>query len=190
MITPTHMLMGGALFRSGRRTALAGVAGGLLPDVPSFVLVGWAALGGRGAEEIFRTLYFSDRWQLIMAPSHSAPLWGLAFVAALVLRARAAVAFTASGLLHLLTDFLLHADDPHRHFWPLNDWRFHSPVSYWDPRYGGFWFGPVEIALVVVCSAVLVRRFPARWLKGVLALLVVIYIAQYAAALSLLPDQL
>jgi len=35
--------------------------------------------------------------------------------------------------LHALFDFPLHHDDGHRHFWPFSEFRFDSPVSYWDP---------------------------------------------------------
>lgn len=183
MMTPSHMLMGAALFRARTGAAWAAAGGGLLPDVPSFVLVGIAMLQRQDSETIFRTLYFSDAWQLIMAPSHSAPLWLAGLLAGWALRSDLAIAFAVSGLLHQLTDFLLHADDAHRHFWPLSDWRFESPISYWDPRHYGAWVGGVEVALFAGLAWLLVRRFPSRWLAVVLGLLVLVYLAQYIGGL-------
>lgn len=188
MITPTHALMGAALFR-GRAEAWAAAAGGVAPDIPSFALVAWAAAQGLEPQEIFRDLYFSESWQTAMAPSHAAPLWALGLAAALVLRNGAAAAFGASGLLHQAADFLTHADDPHRHLWPLSDWRFRSPVSYWDPRHGGEIFGPLEIALALALSVLLVRRFPALWLKVALGLVLLAYLAQYVAGLLFFSSQ-
>lgn len=184
MITPSHMLMGAALFRRRRGTAWAAAAGGLLPDVPSFVLVLAAAVQGRGFEEIFGTLYFSESWQLIMAPSHSVPLWSVALLLGWARRSELTLAFAVSGLLHQATDFLLHADDAHRHLWPLSDWRFESPVSYWDPRFHGDLFAPVEIALAAGFAWLLLRRFPSPWLRVGLALLMVLYLGQYLAGLA------
>ena len=31
------------------------------------------------------------------------------------------------------------------HFWPITDWKFHSPVSYWDTGRGGDIVGLVEL---------------------------------------------
>jgi hypothetical protein len=179
------MIMGAALFRGRARTALAGALGGLAPDAPSFVLVGIALARGTPPGEIFEVLYFSPGWQAIMAPSHSAPLWTACLAAALMARWSTGAAFFASGLLHGATDFLTHAEDPHRHFWPLSDWRFESPVSYWDPEHYGGVFAPAEIALAVLLSALLLRRYRSRWLAGALGLVVLAYAAQYVVSLYL-----
>jgi hypothetical protein len=52
--------------------------------------------------------------------------------------------------LHSLGDIFLHHDDAHRHFFPLLDWQFVSPVSYWDPRFHGEIVAIVEILMVLV----------------------------------------
>ena len=187
MHTQTHMLLGAAAFGHGRpRLTLAALAGGLLPDVPSFLLVLGAAASGMSAEAIFRTAYFSEPWQGVMAPSHSVPLWSLALLLALALRARTATAFAASGLLHQAGDFPLHHDDPHRHFWPLSDWRFESPVSYWDPAHGGAWIAPLEIAAGLALIVFLWRRWPGRWTRAALALTGLLYVVQQTAAVAFL----
>jgi hypothetical protein len=118
-----------------------------------------------GGEAIFRDAYFSAPWQAVMAPFHSVPLWAGGLLAAWILRARAAAAFTCSGLLHQAFDLPLHADDPHRHLWPLSDWRFNSPVSYWDPRHFGAWVQPLEIVLGAALVWLLWRRWPRPTLR-------------------------
>ena len=161
--------MGAAAFRRrDGRMALAGAGGGLAPDVPSFVLVLWAGVvDRRGGAEIFDQLYFSPAWQAIMAPSHSTPLWLAALAVGLLLRQPLLVAFTASGLLHQAFDFALHAEDAHRHLWPLSDWRYVSPISYWDPAHGGAIIAPLEAALGMAFALLLRAALPSRgWRLG------------------------
>ena len=171
------MLMGAALFGGrDRARAVSATLGGLAPDAPSFALVLWAGLvERRGPREIFEVLYFSPEWQLILGPSHSAPLWTLALVAALVLKSPLAVAFIASGLVHHAFDFALHADDAHRHLWPRSDWRFESPVSYWDPAHYGMIVAPMEAALALGLAVWLARIHRGRWLRAGLVLLGLAY---------------
>lgn len=87
------------------------------------------------------------------------------------------LALSASALLHSAIDFLVHRDDGHMHFWPLTEWRFQSPVSYWDPAHGGNWFGLFEAAVGIVLIAVLFRRYRSRRLRALLALALVLYAA-------------
>jgi hypothetical protein len=178
------MLLGAAAFGRGPapgRPALAAAAGGLAPDLASFVLVGAALAGGMGAETIFREAYFSAPWQAVMAPFHSVPLWSLALLAAFILRSRSGLAFAGSGLLHQAGDFPLHHDDPHRHLWPLSDWRFESPLSYWDPAHGGLWIASLEVAAGLALTVWLWRRWPGRWPRMALALAALLYLAQGVA---------
>lgn len=185
MHTQTHVLLGAAAFGRGPaagRPALAAAAGGLAPDLAAFLLVGAALAGGMKAEAIFRTAYFSSSWQAVMAPFHSVPLWSLALLVAFVLRLRSGLAFAGSGLLHQAGDFPLHHDDPHRHFWPLSDQRFESPLSYWDPAHGGLWIAPLELAAGLALTIWLWRRWPGRWPRTALALIGLLYLAQGAAA--------
>lgn len=60
-------------------------------------------------------------------------------------------------LLHALEDVPLYHDDAHRHGWPLFDWRFASPISYWDPRYDGHIVGALEMLLVLLRGLIIVR---------------------------------
>ena len=81
-------------------------------------------------------------------------------------------ALLASMMLHAVADLLTHHDDAHRHLWPLGDWRFASPVSYWDPRHHGLWFAPVECAAAIALLPIawrLLRQRAARLALGALA---------------------
>jgi len=71
-------------------------------------------------------------------------------------------AFAGSGLLHAFADFLTHHDDARRQFWPVSDWVFQSPVSYWDGRFYGDIFAPLEFGLVIALAAFLLWRLE-KW---------------------------
>lgn len=164
MNTPAHLIFGAALFgRADRKgTTLAAVAGGLLPDLSLYLLAGGSIFVlGIPPQRVFGELYFSPAWQAVFAVDNSIPLWALLLGLALVLRSAVATAFGASGLLHVVLDFLLHHDDARRHLWPLSDYVFVSPVSYWDPAHHGLIFAPIEVAVCLALSVVLWRRFPA-----------------------------
>lgn len=84
--------------------------------------------------------------------------------------------FALAALTHLAGDLPVHADDAHRHFWPLSDWRFHSPVSYWNPSQGGGWFAFVEATIGIAAAVVLFRRFGATWVRALLGLAIAAYV--------------
>lgn len=180
MNTPTHMLIGMTAFGSqAGRPTVAAALGGMLPDLPAILMVLWSRwVEDRSFGEIFGTLYFSEAWQAILAPWHAVPLWAGALGAGLALRSPVVQAFAASGLLHQAVDFLLHADDPHRHFWPLTDWRFSSPVSYWDPAHYGAIVQPVELVMAVGLLVFLAVRHRSPWMRGAIGVLALTYLGQ------------
>lgn len=165
MHTPAHMFVGAALFAKAGRPAVtrAAILGGLLPDVPLILMVGWSLWVMRlPPGVVFDRLYFSDAWQAVFAIDHNLWLWGIGAALALALRAPVATAFTLSGLLHAVTDFLLHHDDARRQLWPVTDWVFQSPASYWDPAHYGRVVGPLELLLCAALAVVLWRRFAGK----------------------------
>lgn len=166
MNTPAHLVIGLAAFaRADRpRVTAAALAGALLPDLSLYLMVFAAFALGHSAQEIFGTLYFSDPWQRVFAIDNSFVLWGLGLAAALWCRSTVAVAFAGAGLLHLAFDFPLHNDDARMMFWPLTEWKFLSPISYWDRGRGGDMVEMVELALVAALTVLLLRRF-----RGLLA---------------------
>lgn len=143
----------------------------MLPDLSLYLLTGWSLfVMDIPARVVFDQLYFSDLWQGIFAVDNSIPLWALGLAIALLFRSQVAVAFAGAGLLHLAFDFPLHHDDARRHFWPLSDWVFHSPVSYWDPQHYGMITAPIEVAVCIGLSVLLWRRFTGLWPRVLIAL--------------------
>lgn len=163
------MLIGAALFarRDQPALTLAALAGGLVPDLALVGMVQWS-VHVRGIPEptVFGELYYSEAWQRMFGADHSFVVWGATLALALWFARPATVAFAGAALAHAAADFLLHHEDARRQFWPLSDWVFRSPVSYWDPaRFGGI-VAPVEAALVLVLAGLLVRRLRRWWERG------------------------
>jgi hypothetical protein len=161
MNTPAHLIVGVVACgrRGDARVTLAAFLGALVPDVSLYVMTGWSLfVRAVPAKVVFGELYFSERWQSVFAIDNSFPLWTAGLTIALVMQSRLAVAFTGAGLLHLVADFFLHHDDARRMFWPVTNWVFHSPVSYWDPRYHGNIVAPIEVTLSLLLCIVLWRR--------------------------------
>lgn len=179
MNTPAHLIFGAAAFgRPGdRRVTLAALAGGLAPDVSLYLMAGTALILGHAPAQVFGTFYHSDAWQQVFAVDNSFVLWGLAAAVAVGARSGWAVAFTGAALLHLAFDFPLHADDARMHFWPLSDWVFRSPVSYWDGARGGGWVGPVEQAATLGITILLLVRFRSLAWRAVFAGIAVLELA-------------
>lgn len=166
MNTPAHLLIGAAVFGDGRerRVMAAALLGAFLPDLSLYLLAG-VSLFVLGIPEnvVFDELYFSPAWQAVFAVDNSFVIWGALLAAALWLRWRPMMAFAGAGLLHLATDFLLHADDGRAHFWPFSNWIFQSPVSYWDSRHHANWIVPVTVAACVLAYLSLWRRETGIW---------------------------
>ncbi|WP_341862199.1 cobalamin biosynthesis protein CobQ [Gymnodinialimonas sp. 57CJ19] len=174
MNTPAHLIFGAAAFGKPehRWTLAAALAGGLMPDLSLYLMVGWHLLiAGTEARVVFGELYYSDTWQTVFAVDNSFILWGGVFALALWQGWRVLIAFSGAALVHIAFDFPLHAGDGRAHFWPLSRWIFDSPVSYWDRHHHANWVGPTELAFCIALVALLWWRVPDwRW-RVVFALL-------------------
>ncbi len=137
--------------------------GALLPDLSIFVLFGWARLQGIGQAEIWRQIYWQEPWQTLSAVSNSLPIWACVMVVALLSRSVVLSVIAGAALIHIGLDFPVHADDAHKHLWPLTDWRFHSPLSYWDSNHHSRYVMLAELALCIATIVVLWKRF-SGWL--------------------------
>ncbi len=83
--------------------------------------------------------------------------------------------FAIGALLHVLADFPVHTDDAHVHFWPITDWRFFSPVSYYQRANYGDIVGGVEIVVGLGLAALLLWRFRNIWARVFIIALVLPY---------------
>ncbi len=175
MNTQAHLLLGAAVL--GRRNEparnTAAVLGSLAPDLTMFAMVAWQGwVLGRTGSQIFGEDYFSPFWQEVFAISNSLIVFGaVAAVGALVRRPWLLV-FGLAALLHVVTDIPLHVDDGHPPFWPLSDWIYRSPYSYWDARHGAGFIAPAEFALSCALAIWLLVRHRSWSLRiGIVLLL-------------------
>ena len=159
--TPAHILLGAALFgKAGQgRVVLAAVLGSLAPDASLYFLAGTALFILQiPPQVVFDALYFSPAWQTVFAVDNSFLLWGAGFALALRFKRPAWIAFSAAGILHLALDFPLHAGDGRPHLWPLSDWVFHAPISYWDSQYHAGWVAPISSTMCIAAFAMIWRK--------------------------------
>lgn len=180
MNLPAHLLIGAVAFARPNvvKVNFAALLGSIAPDVSLFVLSGWSIyVLGIAPARVFDELYFSQAWQQVFAIDNSVFLWGLILGLGIWLKRGWIQVFAGAGLLHLLADFPLHNDDARAYFWPLSDWVFYSPLSYWDPRHYGNIIGPLEIAMSLILGIILWRRFSGWRVRLALLSLAVLQMA-------------
>jgi hypothetical protein len=177
MNTTAHVIFGAAAFArpnafpDSRGVTAAAVGGALLPDLSVYFMVGWQSWAeGRSPEQVFGYDYRDPFWQGVFAVDNSIVLWGALLAVSLALARPVMAVFAGSGLMHVCFDFLLHHNDARRHFWPLSDWVFVSPVSYWDPDYYGGIAGPLELIACIALGYVLWRRFKGGFARALVVL--------------------
>ena len=186
MNTPAHVALNLAVVPNRRWAAcgLAALLGALLPDALMFVFYVYQKfVVGMPESLIWQQAYYAPLWQAAFDVFNSFPLILLLGLAGYWRKSIFLEALALSMLLHCMLDFPLHNDDAHRHFYPLSDWRFESPVSYWDARFFGDIFMFVELAIVVVACIVVWRSDKQTWLKYASAACGGVYVAFLAFAL-------
>ena len=118
-----------------------------MPDLLMVIFYAWEVIRGVPEQIIWREHYFLPFWQGLFDTVNSIPLISVSLGIALYFRKTALGMFFASMLIHCFLDFPVHHDDGHRHFYPFSDFRFSSPLSYWDPQYYGNVVGVIEAIL-------------------------------------------
>ena len=174
MNTPAHMILSLSVFgkADAPKVTAAALAGALIPDLSLYLLSTWHLFVlGTSPQVVFDELYFSQMWQSIFRIDNSFILWGIGLGLALALRSAVGVALCGAALLHLGLDFPLHNDDGRAHFWPISNWVFQSPVSYWDPDHHARIVAPIEMIVSMVLCVVLWRRFAGWMMRGLIVLL-------------------
>jgi hypothetical protein len=181
MNTPAHSILNLAILGRAQQPMLNWpiLLGSWLPDAALFVFYAWAKLLSIPESIIWREAYYDPVWQDIFAIGNSIPLAVLGLGIFIAQKRLGWVALFASMLLHQLADLPLHHDDAHRHFWPFSDYRFTSPVSYWDRDHYGSYGALVETGLLVIASVFLLRRTRSRWGQSVILLINLAYLYGY-----------
>ncbi|CUI27874.1 hypothetical protein [Cognatishimia activa] len=176
MNTPAHLLIGWAAFARNKPNTIvaAALVGGLLPDLSLYVMASTSLfILDIPPSVVFGQLYFSDLWQTIFSVDNSFFVWGALLALAIWKKKEWGIALCGAALLHLLGDLPLHHDDGRAHFWPLTNWIFESPLSYWDTRHHAGIIGPLEFLLCLGCAiAILWQRLVQR--KAVLVVVLLI----------------
>ncbi|MBE9114915.1 hypothetical protein IQ249_03290 [Lusitaniella coriacea LEGE 07157] len=186
MNTPAHAVLN--LLLLGRKSRPENhfpiLLGAILPDLPMFAFYFWEKVVRRIPESvIWSHSYYDPSWQGFFDLFNSLPLAIIGMVICYYYGASRWLALLASMALHALEDLPLHGDDAHRHFFPLSNWRFESPISYWDPnRYGTIVSLLEAIAVLGICF-ILLRRHTSLKARTGIALIVAIYIAYGGYAL-------
>ena len=166
MNTPAHLLINlalGSKLTNRREAHGAIVMGALLPDVPMYFFYLWERYRLATPEKIiWSERYFDPAWQNIFDLFNAFPLIFVFALFAFLLRWNSGLWLAASMFLHGAIDLAMHHDDGHRHFFPMSDWRFASPVSYWDPQHHGMIGSSVEMIAALLAAAVLWRQPIAR----------------------------
>ena len=193
MNSPTHSLVALALLsRKGEtRRNWAVFFGSLIPDL--FIYVGWVWLTfvqGQDQAKIWNEIYFDQPMQTIASLFNSIPVY-LAFLAIGIgfrqkVWGMVLMFFSLAALLHISMDFPVHAHDAYAHFWPISEWRFHSPLSYYETHLHGNWVGLFESFLCLVAIYVLWKRFPKLWVKILLGIFLVLTILMMTVRLRML----
>lgn len=180
MNTPAHAVLNLLLLgRRGNADHLPPIVlGAVLPDLPAMLFYACEKLV-RGTPEsvIWSQAYHHPGWQMAFDLVHSLPLHALGAIVARRAGARRATLLFLSMVLHAVADLALHHDDAHRHLYPFSDWRFRSPVSYWDPAHYGLYVAPLEGLLVIAGCIVLMRRLRGAGPRLAVGVLGAVYLA-------------
>lgn len=183
MNTPSHYILNLAALGSfvQPRVTAAITLGAIGPDAPILVFYLWAKFIQKMPEsEIWSTGYYQPFWQNVIACTHSFPIAIVGLVICWQLRSHWGMIFFASMIGHSLLDLPVHNDDAHRHFFPLSDYRFESPLSYWDPdHYGGIVAG-VELLLVIGAVPIVWPMLQTLAARIILVIIPIVYLVGYS----------
>lgn len=181
MNTPSHAIANLALLGSfPPETRGAILAGAILPDLPIFGFYIWAKWIERLPErEIWTQAYYQPGWQMVVALFHSFPIAAIGWAIASGFDWQFGQILCLSLFVHSCFDLPVHHDDAHRHFFPFSNYRFISPLSYWDPKHHGAIVAAVEVLFVLACTIWLFPRVPSLVGRGLLVGVNVFYFWGY-----------
>jgi hypothetical protein len=183
MNTPAHVMIN--LLCLGRRETpqviVPVLVGAILPDLPIFIFYAVEKLIFKTPERIiWSEAYYAPHWQNWIDLFNSIPFALIGLGIALWQGSNIGRLLFSSVLLHIAGDFPLHHDDAHRHFFPFSNWRFESPVSYWDPAYHGTLMTGLEALAVVISCIVLVKTYRSQAGRVVISMIGMLYLLQFA----------
>ena len=183
MTTQSHVILNIAFLSKRDKPFLHCYAfiGAVLPDLPMFVFfVVETFIRKTPQRELWDSRYFTDAWQTFFDLFNAIPLililLGIGYY---LLNSEKITVFAWSMLIHCFFVFMTHHDDGHHHFFPLSDFVFESPISYWDEDHYGRVVAPIERLVILVASIYLFPRLKTRLARWGLVLVNVLFLASY-----------
>ncbi len=165
MNSPSHMSLALAVLGRKSRASLNGaiIWGSLTPDLPMYVLYAYEKIIGTPDKIIFNEKYYGELWQSVVSLGNSIPIFVIIALFAYIKGYRGLLFFALAALLHVALDFPLHREDTHMHFYPLSDYKFISPVSYYETQHYGHFWSPIELILIIVSTYIGLKALITRW---------------------------
>ncbi len=183
MTTQTHAILNTALLSRQYKPFLHSYAcvGAVLPDLPIFLFFAIETfILNTPQREIWDSRYFMEAWQAFFDIFNAVPLililLGIAYY---LLQSERLTVLAWSMLIHCAFDFLTHHDDGHHHFFPISDFIFESPISYWDRDHHAEIVGPIERLVMLAASIYLFPRLKFRLARWSLVILNVLFLGSY-----------
>ena len=183
MTTQSHAILNIALLskRDKPFRHLYAFIGAVLPDIPIFIFfVVESVIRKTPQRELWGSLYFTEPWQNFFDIFNSVPLililLGIGYY---LLNSERITALAWSLLIHCAFDLLTHHDDGHHHLFPLSDFVFASPISYWDRDHHANIFAPIERIVILAASIYLYPRLKTRLARWSLIVVNVLFIVSY-----------
>ena len=160
--------------------------GAILPDIPIFLFYFISKYMYNMSEaKIWGEAYYEPIWQNIIATSHSIPIALIGFLICWRLDWKWGAILCVSMVCHCLLDLPVHHDDAHRHFYPFSDYRFNSPVSYWDVNHHAKIVAGIEAGLVLIATPLVMSLLKTPYTKGILIFINIIYFVVYSRMLGI-----
>jgi hypothetical protein len=182
MNTPSHAILNLVIFNQQvqNQASYAILIGAILPDLPIFWFYFLMKFVYRlPMSQVWSEVYYQPFWQGIISTFHSIPLALLGVLIAHLLGWKTLEIGFWSMVLHSLLDLPVHNNDAHRHFFPLSNYRFISPISYWDRKHYGGIVALVEISLVLLASIYIFLTIRSYYGKGLLLAVNLFYWGAY-----------
>ncbi|MGC1244784.1 MAG: hypothetical protein WA865_01075 [Spirulinaceae cyanobacterium] len=182
MNTPSHYIINLALLGKtiSPQENIAITIGAIIPDAPIFLFYFVAKFIQKLPDsQIWSEAYYQPFWQNIISLFHSFPIALIGLLICLTCGWKTGAIFFASIFLHCLADIPLHNDDAHRHFFPFSNYRFISPVSYWDSKHYGKIAAFGELSLVVLVTPLVLTILHSMPAKVILIILDVLAAIAY-----------
>ena len=183
MTTQSHAILNIALLskRDKPYLHLYAFMGAVLPDLPIFIFfIIESIILKTPQRELWDTVYFTEAWQNFFDIFNSVPLILMLLGSGYyLLNSEKITVFAWSLLIHCGFDLLTHYDDGHHHFYPLSDFAFKSPISYWDDAHHANIFAPIERVVILAASIYLFPRLKTRLAKWCLVIVNVLFLVSY-----------